>query len=250
MSGECVNVRRAAGCRRGVQVIPAFAAIPSRRPRRRFRARTRAVARHRLQGERGETAISNQLRRNALLDLLPPRRIEGLDVGMAVKIEEPGGDRQPFAVEQRCPRACAHRPRKPGLRRPEPCRCTAPARFHRGSCRFEARASAHCRATTRTTLPSRRHRRPFQPTLHLRARRHPRTLQHRLSTVEYNEVRNALHAVARRKSRLTLRIHLQHERFPGHLPRQRVHLRRRHPARPAPRRPEVHQHRHRASPMI
>src|SRR6476659_471269 len=100
MPCERVNVRRASGFRRGVHVIPALPPSPAfglaEDPARELAWWPGVVA----NGQRGEAASSHQLRRNALLDLLPSRRIEGLDVGMAVEIEEPGRDRQLFTVER------------------------------------------------------------------------------------------------------------------------------------------------------
>src|ERR1700678_766997 len=64
-----------------------------------------------------------------------------------------------------------------------------------------------------------------------------------LAVSEHSEIRNPAHIESRRHFRRSLRIHLEHHRLASQLARHLRHLRRSHPARPAPRRPEIHQHR-------
>jgi hypothetical protein len=87
-------------------------------------------------------------------------------------------------------------------------------------------------------------RRRLQPRLHLLMLNDPSLLPNYLPTRQNHKVRNPANLKSPRQSRIRLRIHLQHHCFPRHLRRCPRHLRRRHPARPAPVRPKVHQHRH------
>ena len=73
----------------------------------------------------------------------------------------------------------------------------------------------------------------------------PRLLKHHLPARHHRKVRNPSYLVSRRKLRAGLRVDLQHHCPPRQIRRRSCHLRSSRPARPAPRRPEVHQHRHR-----
>ncbi len=73
---------------------------------------------------------------------------------------------------------------------------------------------------------------------------HPGLLQHGLSPGKHDEIGNTPNLKPRRKLRVRLRIHLQHQRLAGHVGRGAGHLRRGLPAGSAPTRPEVHQYRH------
>jgi hypothetical protein len=61
---------------------------------------------------------------------------------------------------------------------------------------------------------------------------------------EHGKVRNALHVIPRGKLRMLFGIDLEHHRAPGQIPSYFGNMRSSGSARAAPRRPEVHKHRH------
>ncbi len=70
-----------------------------------------------------------------------------------------------------------------------------------------------------------------------------RLLKHRLAPGKNDEVRDALHTETSRQRRMRLGVDLEDDSFARHLLRRAGDLRSSRAARPAPRRPEVHQHR-------
>jgi hypothetical protein len=93
------------------------------------------------------------------------------------------------------------------------------------------------------TISSRNRRSLPQPRLHLLVPNHPSLLLHHPPARQNHKVRYPPNLKAPGKPRILLRIHLKHYRFPSHLRRCPCNLGRRHPARAAPVRPKIHEHR-------
>jgi hypothetical protein len=82
-----------------------------------------------------------------------------------------------------------------------------------------------------------------QPLLHLLMPNHSSLLHYHPATRKNHKVRYPSNLKASRKLRVLFRIHLEHNSLPRHVGRGPRDLRRGHLARPAPVRPEIHQHR-------
>jgi len=70
-----------------------------------------------------------------------------------------------------------------------------------------------------------------------------RLLHHGMAGVEDDEVWDAAHVEARRDFRIAFGIEFDNDGTSGHVSGGAGNFRRRDPARPTPRRPEIHQHR-------
>ncbi len=82
---------------------------------------------------------------------------------------------------------------------------------------------------------------PGEPALHNRCVHQARLLELKLTSREHGEIGNAADVVSCRQARQTFRIDLHHNSTPSEVAGGLRHVRRRHPARPAPGSPEVRQ---------
>ena len=82
----------------------------------------------------------------------------------------------------------------------------------------------------------------FEPALHFVVVHQSRLLHHREATVENHEVGDAAHLEAPCDLRIFLRIHFHNDRFAGHVRGGARDFGRGRDARPAPARPEIHEH--------
>jgi hypothetical protein len=97
--------------------------------------------------------------------------------------------------------------------------------------------------TVDRTLGCRRGNCRFQPGFHLLMPDHSRLLRHEAPAAEDDEVWNASHVEPARYFRIAFSVKLYYDSSSSHIRRRTRNFRSRHPARSAPRSPEIHKHR-------